>query len=160
MWYRAGETAGCKAEHEEVSRQHLGTQRPKTCSRRLGLPLYSPYTSVWFYVADSITPNLSCMLILGAKPVWPGCRHLYEAFRPHLQSSEMIWASATPQRGQVLTGVKSALTGYKPCSLSVRCTILLRQPKAGTAKFIASCGHDNDNLCFAPTCGRRIVGHI
>jgi hypothetical protein len=72
----------------------------------------------------------------------------------------MIWASATPQRGQVLTGVKSALTGYNPCSFSARYTILLRQAKAGTAKFIASCGLDNGNLSITFTHGRRIIGRI
>jgi hypothetical protein len=72
----------------------------------------------------------------------------------------MIWASATPQRGQVLTGVKSALTGYNLCLFSASYTILLRQAKAGTAKFIASCELDNGNLSFASTYGRRVIGHI
>lgn len=53
------------------------------------------------------------MLSLGANLVMPGCRHPYKALRPHLQSWEMIWASAVPQRAQVLTGVKSALTGLQ-----------------------------------------------
>lgn len=100
------------------------------------------------------------MLILGANSVEPGCRHPYKAFRPHLQSWEMIWASATPQRGQVLTGVTSALTGYNLCSFSPRYIILIRQAKAGTAKFIASCELDNGNLSFASTYGRRVIGRI